>query len=125
MNPNIIRFFRERNACLPVSGESMNPVLKNGDQISIIHQSPRIGNIALFFRGGMFYIHRVVWKKGDFFYTIGDNSPVPDHPVHEQDIIGVLEHSPRRFFSVCSGLFRMCIYHLKNLIRSAFQAYNG
>ena len=95
----------------------MNPVFKNGDHISIIHRPPRIGDIAVFLRGGMFYVHRVIWKKGGFVYTIGDNSPVPDHPVHEQDIIGVLEYAPHKFPSVCSGLFRICVYRLKNFIK--------
>jgi len=96
----------------------MSPVLKNGDRISIVAQPPRIGDIAVFQRGGMFYVHRVVWKWDGFVYTIGDNSPVPDHPVYEQDILGVLEESPHKIFAVCSGLFRICVYHLKNFLKT-------
>lgn len=115
------RLFRNSDACLHVAGSSMDPLLKNGDRIRIVPKPPRTGDIAVFLAGGLFFVHRIVWRKGDFFYTIGDNSPVPDHPVHRKDIVGVIHRGQRVWPAVCSGLFRICIYRLKQYLRTIRQ----
>lgn len=118
MNSRIVKFYRESGICIPISGNSMQPVLSSGDRISVVPRNPGIGDIALFRSRNAVVIHRVIWKRGPWIYTIGDNSPVPDPPVHEENIIGTVGSSPRKIVSVFSGLFRTSVYHLKNLVRA-------
>jgi len=99
----------------------MQPVLSHGDRISVVSRDPGIGDIALFLRRNTVVIHRVIWKKGPLIYAIGDNSPVPDPPVHEKHIIGTLDNSPRKCMSVLSGLLRICVYHLKKFLDNTFK----
>lgn len=77
---------------LPVTGTSMLPLLRPGNQIAVTsgrHLYP-IGTIIVFQQAGQLVVHRVVRRlDGGRWLTKGDNGPV-DAPVCAADIVGVV-----------------------------------
>ena len=78
-----------------VEGESMNPVLKRGDIISIRAISPekiRLGDIVVFATNGALCVHRLIMKihRGGRFILItkSDNALVIDRPFYDKKLLG-------------------------------------
>lgn len=80
---------------LRVSGDSMHPLMREGDPIHIEKCDPKelsIGDIITFKKDDVYVTHRVLWvlKKGDTirFITKGDNEINADPPVSPKHILG-------------------------------------
>lgn len=86
---------REGNINLRILGSSMYPALRQGDTIRVEPtsiQGLRIGDIALFHRGGQLICHRIVKKHQTngkvFIVTKGEIGSCRDEPVPAEDILG-------------------------------------
>lgn len=80
---------------LRVSGDSMHPLMREGDPIHIEKCDPKelsIGDIITFKKDDVYVTHRVLWvlKKGDtiIFITKGDNKINTDPPVLPDHVVG-------------------------------------
>lgn len=78
-----------------VEGESMSPILKQGDIITIRAISPeniRLGDIVVFATNGTLCAHRLVMKifRGGRFILItkSDNAFVIDRPFYDKKLLG-------------------------------------
>jgi signal peptidase I len=72
-------------------GESMSPLIRNGDVVQLV---PVKGKISLgdvvFYRSsyGNTIVHRVVQRRREIVITKGDSSPTPDQPVLSKQVLG-------------------------------------
>ena len=80
---------------LRVSGNSMHPLIKQGDSIRIEKCAPgalAIGDIITFNKKGIYFTHRVLWRirkgNGIRLITKGDNEINVDPPVSPNHILG-------------------------------------
>ena len=81
---------RKMDIC--VHGNSMNPLLKDGDKITIfIADEVKPGNIVLWARknGLGILIHRVIAEYEGVYITKGDNLKTLDYPIRRDDIMGI------------------------------------
>jgi len=73
-----------------VQGNSMEPLLKEGDSVRIFNvTSLKPGDCFIFKYNGKMIIHRLAGKIGEYYYFIGDNSSSFEKVSREQ-IFGVL-----------------------------------
>ena len=73
-----------------VSG-SMEPTINTGDFIVTLKRNDyEVGEVVMFFEGGVYTTHRIVEETEDGFRTMGDNNEGSVDPwiVHEEDIVG-------------------------------------
>lgn len=61
-----------------VVSESMEPVLHVGDLMIISKADYKVGDIAIYMRGSMTIIHRIIEVRPDGFVFKGDNNSGPD-----------------------------------------------
>ena len=79
---------------LLVRGGSMTPYLR--DEVDKVVISPlddsvlKTGDIVLFFHSGCHLLHRIIRKKGDFFFIQGDGVVKKQEEVAPSDIIGIV-----------------------------------
>lgn len=81
---------KEKKIKVIVNGNSMHPILKNSDLISIKKKNKYfVGDIIVFFykKDNMYLIHRIVFKKRKFIYVKGDNAYRLEK-ISSKDIIG-------------------------------------
>ncbi|WP_172967208.1 S24/S26 family peptidase [Thermococcus sp. 101 C5] len=80
---------------LKVTGNSMYPVIKEGDIVSINRFQPEIqlhpGDIVLIRNFDGVILHRVVKIKGNSIITKGDNNPLIDGVFNISDVLGIAD----------------------------------
>ncbi len=84
---------------LPITGTSMNPLLKAGrDRVEIIKTDDfGIGDIIFYRRdNGQFVLHRIVGEDKDGFLLCGDNQEDIEHGIRKEQIIGVVVRINRK-----------------------------
>src|SRR5690606_20619229 len=84
--------------CIPVVGKSMEPFLREKDEVLL--QTARdaeiaIGDIVLAKWGQRYVLHRVVRKKADELWLAGDNNLVQIEKIASADLIAVLSEARR------------------------------
>ena len=87
-----------------VSG-SMEPAINTGDFIITLKRDDyEVGEVVMFFEGGVYTTHRIVEETEDGFRTMGDNNGGAVDPwiVHEEDIVGEVVLVLRGFGSVAA-----------------------
>jgi len=83
----------EKSSCT-IIGNSMSPMIKDGDRLIIDHGTGRfgVGDIIVFKTGSQYVAHRIisVTRKGDklVFLSKGDNCISFDQPVPRDQVIG-------------------------------------
>jgi len=90
-------------------GFSMSPFIKDNDVITVFpltDASIRSGDVVAFIRPEMkkLVIHRVVWRKGEYFHIKGDNIPHTDELIPETNILGRIVRVERNGKEVFFGL---------------------
>lgn len=83
----------EEQHYIPITGRSMLPLIRNGDQVLVAHGSGDIsrGDVVVFRQEGGLVAHRVLRVLGDTepaFLTKGDNTSRADSPVEAKAVIG-------------------------------------
>jgi hypothetical protein len=78
-------------------GTSMRPSIAPGQAVVVrCGEWPRIGDVAVFQRGDVLTVHRVVAEQEGFLLTWGDRNVVPDDPVdasrHLLGVVVALQH---------------------------------
>jgi hypothetical protein len=76
---------------LRVTGSSMLPTVRAGDELLIHHCSvgrTNVGDIVLFMRRRRLFAHRVVSRSGACIVTQGDGVAEPDPPVTAGEFLG-------------------------------------
>lgn len=84
---------KENGAALAVTeGDSMYPMLKNGDVVLIkVPQFPlKLFDVPVYRRDGHLTMHRIVDVRNGKYIICGDNRSILEKDVKEDDIIGVL-----------------------------------
>ena len=84
---------------LPITGTSMNPLLKAGrDSVEIIKTDDfGIGDIIFYRRdNGQFVLHRIVGKDTNGYLLCGDNQEDIEHGINDTHIIGVVNRINRK-----------------------------
>lgn len=93
-----------------VSGDSMLPLIKNGDYITVTKNTPlKVGDIILFeYTPGCLLVHRIIKKKHGFIYTKGDHA-VAVEKITMDSIIGKVDKviSSGYIFSPDSRIIRL------------------
>ena len=81
MDPKLVYKFlvsklkTEKNATLLVSGTSMNPMMHDGDSVTIQHcNAYSVGDVLVFIYKGELLIHRLLKRSAGLFFCKGDNS---------------------------------------------------
>ena len=82
---------------LTIIGDSMSPLIKNGDRVRIVktyHLS--VGKVVLFYTEGLFgkidyIVHRIVKIEREKIWTKGDNNTQADEYICEDNILGEFE----------------------------------
>lgn len=75
-----------------VSGNSMIPLLKDGEKITILTvDKVKPGDIVLWARknGLGVLIHRIIAEYKGLYITKGDNLKTLDYPIEREDILGI------------------------------------
>jgi hypothetical protein len=99
----------------PIVGNSMFPLLQEGDQVLVVHGSAdaRRGDIIVFRQGETTIAHRMLYSRksvaGLVFIAKGDNVPQADPPVSVSAIVGrvVALRRGNRFTSLDTPVWRM------------------
>ncbi|KAB2836503.1 MAG: signal peptidase I [Candidatus Brocadia sp.] len=79
---------------IPITGRSMFPLIRDGDQVLVTHGSVGIrrGDVVVFRCNGTLFAHRVLniyeGTNGTTFITKGDNNPQFDPPFGNNEFIG-------------------------------------
>ena len=87
---------REKKVCkVTASGESMSPLIKEGNVLSISWVAPEklgVGEIAVFDAGGALCVHRIIkksYRAGRYmFLSKSDRSLIPDSPFGQEELVG-------------------------------------
>lgn len=83
----------QRYCLLRIIGTSMEPTMREGDIVTLdLHYKVIMPGDIVVFPGKHGYgliIHRVLWRKGDYYWIKGDNALRVDI-VHRKDILGVV-----------------------------------
>jgi len=66
----------------------MIPSLREGDLVTVVPETCRVGDIVLYNRGDSLIMHRVLAKFAGKIITKGDASARLDPPLNPQDILG-------------------------------------
>ena len=79
-----------------ISGNSMFPILQDGDLIAISKNSEvRVGDIITFKTNQVVLTHRVI-SKDKMYKTKGDNSVYPEKSIDKGKIVGVAKYVIRK-----------------------------
>jgi len=79
---------------IPVSGQSMLPLIKPGDRLVVSHHIGRLhlGDVITFYDKHILVVHRIMRLKkqpGHMCVTTkGDNASIYDNPISSEDILG-------------------------------------
>jgi signal peptidase I len=70
---------RGRNFTFRVKGNSMHPLIRNGDVITLMRASPEelvLGDVVAYVErwSGRLAVHRIIWKRRGAYYIKGDNA---------------------------------------------------
>lgn len=85
---------QDKRHWIPIAGNSMLPLLREGDRVLVAHDCTRIqrGDVIVFWQTNQLIIHRVIQiqRTSDTicFLTKGDNGLSFDPPVREDQVIG-------------------------------------
>lgn len=82
---------QEGHLWLRVSGESMLPLLRDGDRVEIRPAAPedlRRGDLLVFQQGEHLLVHRLVARHGADWVARGDNLPDRDPPIPLEAVLG-------------------------------------
>ncbi len=112
----VLEIWAERKARnrLKIAGNSMFPLIKDGDSVLVEHGAAGIrrGDIIVFRRGNDLAAHRVLCicdsDAGPTFTAKGDNAPRPDRPLSADKIVGrvlVVERGGR-YMSLDTAIWR-------------------
>jgi hypothetical protein len=73
-------------------GTSMRPSIAPGQAVVVrCGERPRVGDVAVFQRGDVLTVHRVVAEHEGFLLTWGDRNVIPDDPVDaSKRLLGVV-----------------------------------
>ncbi len=86
---------RGRKLWITINGESMSPIMKNGEKVHIQFEqrTPRLGDIILFYAKNRYVIHRVVkLLNNHLFITKGDaNYMLDDVFISQESIVGFVD----------------------------------
>lgn len=88
-------------------GISMEPMLReNRDVVVIRATDKRLKwlDVAFYKRGEQYVLHRVVRRKGDIYYILGDNTYILER-VPAEDVLGVLVSFQRKGKNISTGNF--------------------
>ncbi|MFH0870518.1 MAG: S24/S26 family peptidase [archaeon] len=79
------------------TGKSMLPAIKEGQLLEVRKKPLREGDVVVLLDRRRVLCHRLIMMSGAKYYTKGDNSAHPDHPLLKQRIIGtvVMAKDPR------------------------------
>lgn len=77
-----------RPMCFRPLGSSMVPFLRNGDVVTIVAGSGRIGDIVLTQSGAALLLHRLVAQSGHRLVTKGDALDHLDPPIAPSQVLG-------------------------------------
>lgn len=93
---------------LIASGSSMRPLIRAGDELTVVAaERIALGDIVVFRRGAELLCHRVKELHPDgSIVTRGDNVDEPDAPVRREDILGKLGGIRRRPFVLSRAAMR-------------------
>ncbi len=84
---------------IPLQGSSMEPTLREGDEICLEKISPdqaRWGDLIAFFdRHHQLIVHRLIWRW-QVYITKGDNKRTRDHPMNAQSMMARVIHIQRQ-----------------------------
>ncbi|WP_069471328.1 signal peptidase I [Candidatus Marithrix sp. Canyon 246] len=80
----------DKESQLKLSGHSMTPVIKNGDWLTLKHNSNdiRVGSIIAYRRERKIIVHRVIKIQNDSLITKGDFNCYLDEVVDIKSVIG-------------------------------------
>lgn len=113
---------------IKITSDSMLPLIKKGDFISIVNKSVdsvEVGAIITFVRDGVLFTHRVIQKDLDngIVLTKGDHLKDCDPPTTPQNIIGIVVSRNREndFLDFLSGHG----YHLSRILFRLSQVENS
>ena len=90
-----------------VSGTSMLPVLREGDEVTALRcrpSDPALGELLVIeLPDAGLVVHRLLWKGREAARTWGDGSALMDPPVPWQDVLGRVVEASREGASVLPG----------------------
>lgn len=79
---------------IPVTGQSMLPLLVQGRDYAIIKKQEshlNVGDVPLYRRNnGVYVLHRVVGFDGDGYIMCGDNQIELEHGITDKNVVGVV-----------------------------------
>jgi hypothetical protein len=84
----------EEQHYIPITGGSMLPLIRNGDQVLVAHGSGDVsrGDVVVFRQESGLVAHRILRVIGGdaepVFLTKGDNTSQADSPVHARAVVG-------------------------------------
>ena len=88
--------YLQRHGTLTYSnvGVSMLPLLRQGQDLFTVEKKGaarcRVGDVALYRRGGEYVLHRIVAVRPDDYVLLGDNCVRREYGVTDEDILGVM-----------------------------------
>lgn len=74
-------------------GNSMYPLLLNGDVLSIkkiVFRGIKINDLLFLKKNKKYFTHRVIYKRENYVITKGDNNFLPDGRIYEKNILGTV-----------------------------------
>ncbi|MCL5797480.1 MAG: nucleotidyltransferase family protein [Patescibacteria group bacterium] len=97
---NIISLFKKQSSfSLLADGVSMLPLLQPGDTVfyrkARIH-SLKANDIVIAVKNNRIFIHRIIYKKGNYVITKGDNNLEADGKIYSRQIIGKIYQFKRQ-----------------------------
>ncbi len=114
---------------IPVRGNSMRPLLREGDQVKVLHGPTdlRRGNIVVYQYEGALIIHRLIKRSGaagEIQYLMkGDNAAGIDPAIPARKILGrvVALRRTQRWYRLDTPLYRAigCVIVVRTLIHLA------
>lgn len=123
---------------ITVTGSSMHPFLRdNIDSVELYaldNNSIGRGDIILILRdSGEYILHRVLFKKNNYFYIAGDSQCWTEGPIRENQVIGIVNTIWRRDKKIqCSNLMWRTIsilwvytFPFRRFILSAYRFISG
>lgn len=91
----------------------MAPGLMHGDQVHLRQQNPRIGDVIVFSNGADLLVHRIYFRLGKQYWTMGDNASAPDPGINADQIIAVADMPSVSCRHKISSLFKALKFHIR------------
>lgn len=100
---------------LKVKGGSMRPLMKTGDT-ALVSEYPEYspGDILAYRLGETTYIHRLIKKRGRWYYLKGDSGMSHGHWIEENSIVGLVRNSfPAGIAGIIWNMFAGKMFEIK------------